>query len=83
MTKQHLIDKLREMRRTAPQRELTAMTELFGILFDQEIRDCGPNGAEIGRGADIGNVEINDGRKLAAYVDPKPEVLRRWKPLTD
>lgn len=79
MTKQDLIEKLCEMRNTAPHGELTAMTELFGILFDKEIRDCRSNGAEIGRGADIGNVEINDGRKLAPYVDPKPEVLRRWK----
>ena len=80
MTKQDLIDKLKEMRTTAPRGELTAMTELFGILFDKEIRDCGSNGAEMGKGANIGNVEINDGRKLAAYVDPKPEVRRRWKP---
>ena len=42
------------MRDTTPYGELTAMTELFGILFDKEIRDCGSNGAEIGRGADIG-----------------------------
>ena len=82
MTKQQLIEKLREMRATAPYRELMAMTKLFGILFDQEIRDCGSNGAEIGKALDIGSVEINYGRKLAAYVDPKPEVLRRWKPLT-
>ena len=80
MTKQQLIEKLREMRTTAPRGELVAMTELFGILFAQEIRDCGSNGAEIGRAVDIGNVDINDGRKLAAYVDPKPEVRRRWKP---
>lgn len=46
MTKQDLIEKLREMRDTAPRGELTAMTELFGILFDKEIRDCGSNAAE-------------------------------------
>ena len=82
MTKQQLIEKLREMRTSAPHGELTAMTELFGILFDREIRDCESNGAEIGRGVDTRNEDINDGRKLAAYVDPKPEVVRRWKPLT-
>ena len=80
MTRQALIEKLQEMRSKAPHGELTALTELFGILFDKEIQDCGSNGAEIGRGANIGNVEINDGRQLAAYVDPKPEVLKRWKP---
>ena len=83
MTKQELIHKLRQMRDTAPHGELTAMTELFGILFDKEIPLSGSNAAEIGRGADIGNVEINDGRKLAAYVEPKPAVLRRWKPGPD
>ena len=80
MTKNELIEKLREMRAEAPRGELTAMTQLFGILFDREIRAAGTNGAEVGRGADIGNVEINDGRKLASFVDPKPSVKTRWKP---
>ena len=70
------------MRKAAKRGHLTAMTQLFGILFNEEIEGSGSNAAEIAREAGIRNaeVQINDGRKLArCYVTVKPEVLRRWR----
>ena len=78
MTKYELVEKLMEMRAAAPHGHLTAMTQLFGIIFGQDIRDSGSNAAQIAKEAGIGTgwVEINAGQKLAGYVNVKLEVLQ-------
>ena len=82
MTKWELVQKLKAMREAAKHGHLTAMTQVFGIIFDKEIEDSGSNAAEIAREAGIRNaeVQINDGRKLArCYVTAKPELQGRWR----
>lgn len=49
MKKCHLVEKLKEMRRTSkPDQRLTAMTHLFGIIFAEDIRRSGTAGFPAG-----------------------------------
>ena len=82
MKKCHLVEKLKQMRRTGePDKRLTAMTHLFGIIFAEDIRRSGTNATEIARkaGHEGWNVEIKNGQNLADYVVVKPEHLKRWR----
>ena len=83
MTDSEFARKLNEMRAAGqPGRRITAMTHLFGFLFDREIENSGSNAARIAREAGISGAEaaICDGRNLADWVTVKPEVRRRWGP---
>ncbi len=55
MTTDDLIEKLKEMRAAARRGDnMTAMTQLFGIIFDKDIETSGSNAVAIGRRAGIG-----------------------------
>lgn len=47
MTKCDLVEKLMEMRQAAKPRHLTAMTQLFGIIFHEDIGKGGSNATQI------------------------------------
>ena len=71
MTKNDLVQKLRDMRTGAGHGELTVMTHLFGCIFDKEITESGTSANEIAeeysrRYTKIGSPAISDGRKLHA-----------------
>ena len=55
MTTDDLIEKLKEMRAAARWGDnMTAMTQLFGIIFDKGIENSGSNTVAIGRRAGVG-----------------------------
>ena len=61
-----LIEKLKEMKAAAKRgHNMTATTELFGIIFDEYICASGATSAEIGIRKGISSEEISDGGKLA------------------
>ena len=81
MTTDDLIEKLKEMRAAARRGDnMTAMAQLFWIIFDRGMENSGSNTVAIGRRAGVGGEEIADGRKYARYVTAKREVLRQWRP---
>ena len=84
MTKNDLVEKLRDMRDSADDGDLTAMTHLFGIIFNDDISECGTNAAQIAqeynrRHTKIGGEPISDGRKLARFVTVPDRLLRKWR----
>ena len=82
MKKCHLVEKLKEMRRTGePDQRVTAMTHLFGIIFAEDIQRSGTTANQIATeaGNKNWNVEIKDGQNLADYVVVKPGHLKRWR----
>ena len=62
--------------------DVTATVLLFGILFDEEIRDSGSSGTRIGEasGKRYGPM-VTDGQKLArrGFVQPSADMVRKWK----
>ena len=84
MTESELVEKLRKMREHGP---LNPMTMLFGIVFSREIRGLGPGTAnriadEYNRRGHLGTANhapIRDGLRLASYVEPDPDLVRRWR----
>ena len=82
MTKRELVEKLRAMREEgdAGGRKV-AMTQLFGILFNEDIEKFDSNANQIANAArePAAEMDINSGRNLAGYVTVKPELLRRWR----
>ena len=84
MTESELAEVLRKMREHG---SLNPMTILFGIIFSSEIRDLGPGAAsriadEYNRRGYTGTANhapIRDGLRLAPYVNPRPDMLRRWR----
>ena len=84
MTHNDLVEKLRSMRATAtPGDDVSATVVLFGVLFDEEIRDSGSNGTRIGAEA-LGKkygAMVTGGQKLAqrGFVHPSGEMVNRWK----
>ncbi len=83
MTHNDLVEKLRSMLATATHGDdVTATVLLFGVLFDEEIRDSGSSGTRIGEasGKRYGPM-VTDGQKLARlrFVEPTPEMVNRWK----
>ncbi len=93
MNVEQLADKLRQMRTAgAAGRNKDVMTRLFGVIFCKEIKEIGNNaivkeyerrksaeGPEKWPGI-LNAAPIQDGRKLAEYVDPRDAVIREWKP---
>ena len=86
MTKDELVAKLKEMRKAGeadPRGRVGAMHHLFGIIFDREIEASGSNPPKIAGEAGVPATEaISDGRNLAEYVTVKPEIKKRWHPVT-
>ena len=80
MTTRDLIKTLEKMRAGATRGDdLTATTLLFGVIFDEHIKNSGSNAADIGKAVGLQQgTTISDGQKLAQFVDPKPGVVRRW-----
>ena len=83
MTHNDLVDKLQEMLATATKGvDITATVLLFGVLFNEEIRDSDSNGIRIAEAIqkDCGSA-ITDGQKLSQlkFVEPTAEMVRRWK----
>ena len=80
MTTRDLIKTLEKMRAGATRGDdLTATTLLFGVIFDEDIKNSGSTAAAIGKAVGLQQgTTISDGQKLAQFVDPKPEVVRRW-----
>lgn len=61
--------------RTAPDKKATAMINLFGIKYADEIRQSGATAAEIVRLSDLEDTyatEVTKGIRLAPYVTLKP-----------
>ena len=83
MTHDALVQKLQDMLACATSGvDVTATVLLFGVLFNNEIRDSGSNGSRIADAVDKDcNAMITDGQKLAQlkFVIPAPDMLRRWK----
>ena len=78
MTFEEAAAKLKEMFEGAPEGERTAMVHLFGIKYADEIRYL--SSARIASIAQLSKsgsgayaTELSKGRKLAKYVDLKPE----------
>ena len=75
MNVQELADKLREMYETAPKGEQATMIHLFGIKYAADL-----NGVSLASVIEHSGLhrsyvtEVNKGRKLAKYVDLKPQV---------
>ena len=92
MNVEQLADKLRQMRTAgAADRDMDVMTHLFGVIFCKEIKEIGNNAIveEYNRKSEedpekwpgkLDATPIQDGRKLAEYVDPRDDVIREWKP---
>ena len=84
MSHNDLVTKLEEMLATAtPRRDTTAIVLLFGVLFNEEIRDSGSSGqrlAEAAAGKRYGPM-IKNGQALARFkfVEPTPDMVRKWK----
>ena len=81
-TKDELVEKLREMREGGRK---DVMTRLFGLIFDHEIGKFSTSAKEIaeeynnrGYVGRVNHAIIQDGRNLAAHVDPHYNVIRRW-----
>lgn len=84
MTHNDLVAKLRTMLDAATHRvDVTATVLLFGVLFNEEIRDSGSNATRIAR--DVSGKQyaamITDGQALArfGFVEPSAEMIRKWK----
>ena len=85
MTKNELVEKLREMLAAAGHGEKTAMTHLFGVIFARHIGGGGVPAKQIAdeyvrRQGKVVGTAIADGKNLARYVDVKDEVAKRWCP---
>lgn len=93
MNVEQLADKLRQMRAAGAAGNTDVMTRLFGVIFCEEIAETGNNasaivaayrrrqsveGPEKWPGSPTDTV-IQDGRKLAQFVDPHDHVVRKWK----
>lgn len=66
---------LSDMYHGAPERESTAMIQLFGIMYAEEIRNCGASVTEIVRLSGLSYsypTEVYKGMRLARYVAPIP-----------
>ena len=85
MTHNDLVAKLKEMLASAKMGvDITATVLLFGILFNEQIKNSDSDAAKI-----AGAIEkkyspmINGGQKLAElkFVEPTAEMVSRWTPL--
>lgn len=84
MTHNDLVEKLQSMLATTTRGvDVTATVLLFGILFDEEIRDSGSSGTRIAEDASEKRYGpmVTDGQALArlGFVQPTTEMVRRWK----
>ena len=81
MKRRHLVEKLKEMRRAgAPDRRMSAMTHLFGIIFAEDIPTNEIRRQIAAEAGDSGWAGlIKDGQNLADYVEAKPEHLEHWR----
>ncbi len=82
MTIMELGNKLNDMYENAPRNEQSAMIHLFAIIFADEIEASGATNGEIIKAARMRESyhgEIAKGRRLAKYVNVKPDVLQRYK----
>ena len=82
MTEDELVAKLVEMRAWGePDGHKMSATVLFGVLFDEDIRRWNDHGVDklAKRAGLTSGVEIRYGRKLAEFVSPNYNVLRKWK----
>lgn len=73
MAPEELTDRLREMYDNAPDKESTTMIRLFGIVYANELRDCGAPMTDIAKNS-VGHsyhAEISKGIRLARYVELK------------
>ncbi len=83
MTENDLVDKLNEMLATTTRGvDITATVLLFGVLFDEEIRDSNSNASRIANA--VGKkcqADITDGQKFSQlkFVEPTAAMTRRWK----
>ena len=77
MTPQQLADTLSGMHGEATYDQKTTMIRLFGILYADEIRDCGEPVTKIVARSSLRNTtydnEISKGVKLARYVTVRPD----------
>ena len=74
MTVEEAAAELKRMYERAPQGEQTTMLHLFGIKYADDL--VGLSIGDVVRKADISKsypTEINKGRRLAKYVDIKPD----------
>ena len=83
MTIAALAEKLREMRTDAVPGNVDVMTRLFGVIFCDEIGNRSGQIVEEYRrqnwpGSPAETV-IQDARKLAQFVDPHYNVVRKWR----
>lgn len=84
MTKDELVQKLKDMRGAAKHGEMGVMEVLFGVAFADDIEASGANGAEISREAGLKvDIEVNYGRRLAQYVTVNPAGRDRCRPAED
>ena len=67
--------------------QMKTMVHLFGILFANEIEECGGaptrTAREVARKADLSlgyGTEISNGRLLAEYVTVHDRSILRWRP---
>lgn len=84
MTYDDLDAKLREMLETSTHGANVITTVLlFGVLFDEEIRNSESNGTRIAEGASVRHLrsKITDGQALArlGFVEPTAAMVRKWK----
>ena len=83
MTVTALAEKLREMRNAGDPGNVDVMTRLFGVIFCEEIGNrSGQIVEEYLRQNWPGSpavTVIQDARKLAQFVDPHYDVVRKWR----
>ena len=75
MQPEELADKLKSMHDNAPKDETTTMIRLFGILYADELKNCGAPVTEIAKHS-VGHsyhAEISKGIRLARYVELKAQ----------
>ena len=71
MTRFGLEQKLNSMYNNAEKGEKVSMIHLFGIMYAEEIKNCGVSTKDIAKGANINEsygTEISKGVKLSRYV---------------
>ncbi|MDA8014638.1 MAG: hypothetical protein MPK09_03370 [Gammaproteobacteria bacterium] len=75
MQPEELAGKLRGMYDNAPEGEKTTMIHLFGVLYADELKNCGAPVAEIAKNSvgDAYHTEISKGIRLARYVELKAQ----------
>ena len=88
MNETELVEALYRMREYGRRWDrVSAMTFLFGIVFNAELEEPGPGApdriaAAYNKRGYVGTANggpIGDGMNLSAYVEPHPSVARRWR----